>query len=86
MRHAQTPGEHRPADRRRRRPGGRVGRWCPGRSPASLSARSPLDQGIVTGLSTGLHYLLTVGTQDALQAAAAELAARPVRPRGSATT
>ena len=41
----------------------------------SLSARSAVDQGIVTGLSTGLHYLLTVGTQDTLQAVAAELAA-----------
>ena len=48
---------------------------APGTFAPSLSARSAVDQGIVTGLSTGLHYLLTVGTQDALQAAAAELAA-----------
>ena len=47
---------------------------APGTFARSLSARSTLDQGMVTGLSTGLHYLLTVGTQDMLQAAAAELA------------
>ncbi len=47
----------------------------PGTFAPSLSARSPVDQGIVTGLSTGLHYLFTVGTQDAIQAAAAELVA-----------
>jgi hypothetical protein len=38
-----------------------------------LSARSAKDQGLVTGLATGLHYLLTVGTQDTLQAVAAEV-------------
>ena len=47
---------------------------APGTFARSLSARSAIDQGMVTGLSTGLHYLLTVGTQDMLQAAAAELA------------
>jgi uncharacterized membrane protein len=35
----------------------------------SLSGRSALDQGLVTGLATGLHYLLSVGTQDLLEAA-----------------
>ena len=40
----------------------------------SLSARSPVDQGVVTALSTGLHYLVTLGTQDAIQAVAAEIA------------
>ena len=46
----------------------------------SLSARSPVDQGVVTGLSTGLHYLLTLGAQDAIQAVAAEIARkRPAR-------
>jgi hypothetical protein len=40
---------------------------------SSLSARSAVDQGVVTGLSTGLQYLLTLGAQDALQAAATEL-------------
>jgi uncharacterized membrane protein len=39
----------------------------------SLSSRSAVDQGIVTGLATGLQYLLTVGTQDTLQAVAAEV-------------
>ena len=48
---------------------------APGTFAPSLSARSPADQGIVTGLATGLHYLFTVGTQDAIQAAAAELVA-----------
>jgi uncharacterized membrane protein len=47
----------------------------PGTFARSLSARSAVDQGMVTGLSTGLHYLLTVATQDTVQAAAAELAA-----------
>ena len=46
----------------------------PGTFARSLSVRSAADQGIITGLSTGLHYLLTVGTQDALQAAVAEFA------------
>jgi uncharacterized membrane protein len=53
---------------------------APGTFAPSLSARSAVDQGIVTGLATGLHYLLTVGTQDTLQAVAAEVAAtRPAR-------
>ncbi|MGZ4608688.1 MAG: alpha/beta-hydrolase family protein [Actinomycetes bacterium] len=52
----------------------------PGTFARSLSARSAVDQGLVTGLSAGLHYLLTVGTQDALQAVAAEMADnRPAR-------
>ena len=45
----------------------------PGTFARSLSARSSVDQGMVTGLATGLHYLLTVGTQDTLQAVTAEL-------------
>jgi uncharacterized membrane protein len=36
----------------------------------SLSPRTPLDQGLVTGLATGLHFLLSVGAQDALVATA----------------
>ena len=56
---------------------------APGTFAPSLSARSALDQGLVTALSTGLHYLLTLGTQDALQAAAAELARSGVGPRGA---
>ena len=55
---------------------------APGTFARSLSDRSALDQGIITGLSTGLHYLLTVGTQDALQAAAAELVAAGSGRRG----
>ncbi|MEO8519031.1 MAG: alpha/beta-hydrolase family protein [Dermatophilaceae bacterium] len=45
---------------------------APGTFASSLSQRSAVDQGIVTGLATGLHYLLTVVTQDTLQAASAE--------------
>ena len=45
----------------------------PGTFARSLSTRSAVDQGMVTGLATGLHYLLTVGTQDTLQAVTAEL-------------
>ena len=56
---------------------------APGTFAPSLSARSAFDQGLVTGLSTGLHYLLTLGTQDALQAAAAELARSGFGPRGA---
>src|SRR4051812_25111463 len=50
--------------------------FAPGTFAQSLSARSSTDQGLVTGLSTGMHYLLTVAAQDAIQAAAAELAAK----------
>jgi uncharacterized membrane protein len=41
---------------------------------SSLSARSAIDQGIVTGLTTGLHHLLSVSTQDLLEAAGRFLA------------
>jgi uncharacterized membrane protein len=52
----------------------------PGTFSRSLSARTPVDQGMVTGLSAGLHYLLTVGTQDALQVVASNLtSAQPAR-------
>ena len=52
----------------------------PGTFSRSLSPRTPVDQGLVTGLSAGLHYLLTVGTQDALQVLAAGLTdTRPAR-------
>ena len=54
----------------------------PGTFARSLSDRSPVDQGIITALSSGLHYLLTVGTQDALQAGAAELVASAAGRRG----
>jgi uncharacterized membrane protein len=46
----------------------------PGTFARSLSARSAMDQGIVTGLAAGLQYLLAVSTQDALQAAVVPLA------------
>jgi uncharacterized membrane protein len=46
---------------------------------ASLSRRSDLDQGLVTGLATGLHYLLSVGTQDALAVAGHVLPGRTGR-------
>src|SRR4051794_37628148 len=42
----------------------------PGTFARSLAARSAVDQGIVTGLATGLQYLLTAGTQDVLEAVA----------------
>ncbi|HSN06678.1 MAG TPA: alpha/beta-hydrolase family protein [Candidatus Angelobacter sp.] len=40
----------------------------------SLSERSWMDQGLITGLSTGTHFLLTVIAQDALDAAGSALA------------
>src|SRR5262249_52998722 len=53
----------------------------PGTFAPSLSARSAADQGLVTGLSAGLHYLLTVGAQDTLQAVAAMLSRDPTLSR-----
>ena len=43
---------------------------APGTFAPSLSARTALDQGLVTGLATGLHFLLAAGAQDALVATA----------------
>src|SRR5687768_16130573 len=43
---------------------------APGTFAPGLSPRSALDQGLVTGLATGLHYLLAAGAQDALSATA----------------
>jgi uncharacterized membrane protein len=43
---------------------------APGTFAPSLSSRSALDQGLVTGLATGLHFLLAAGAQDALVATA----------------
>ena len=48
-----------------------------------LAPRSPVDQGLVTALSTGVHYVLALGTQDVLQAVAAELAHLPAAARWS---
>src|SRR4051812_19129567 len=44
---------------------------APGTFAPSLSPRSIVDQGLVTGLATGVHYLLAAGAQDVLEAAAA---------------
>ena len=55
----------------------------PGTFAPGLTPRSDVDQGLVTALSTGLHYLLALGTQDALQAVAGELAALPALSRWS---
>src|SRR4029453_7280552 len=41
---------------------------APGTFAPSLSRRTALDQGLVTGLATGLHFLLAAGAQDALVA------------------
>src|SRR3954465_10765290 len=46
---------------------------APGTFSSSLSSRSAVDQGIVTGLATGLHHLLSVSTQDVLEAVASAL-------------
>src|SRR3954447_17329604 len=47
---------------------------APGTFAPSLSPRSTVDQGGVTGLATGLHYLLAAGAQEALGIAARTLA------------
>ncbi|WP_164704407.1 alpha/beta-hydrolase family protein [Blastococcus litoris] len=60
---------------------------APGTFAPSLSPRSAVDQGLVTGLATGLHYLLSAGAQDALEAAARALldaAAPPAAARRAA--
>src|SRR3954465_13814401 len=44
--------------------------FVPGTFARSLASRSAVDQGIVTGLATGLQYLLTAGAQDMLEAVA----------------
>jgi len=43
---------------------------APGTFAPSLSPRSAVDQGVVTGLATGLHYLLAAGAQEVLVATA----------------
>jgi uncharacterized membrane protein len=47
---------------------------APGTFTPSLSPRSAVDQGLVTGLVTGLHYVLAAGAQDALASTARFLA------------
>ena len=46
-----------------------------------LSRRTAVDQGLVTGLATGVHYLLALGAQDALQGVAAGIAKAPAAAR-----
>jgi uncharacterized membrane protein len=55
---------------------------APGTFEPSLTPRSLLDQGVVTGLATTLSYVATVATQDTIEAAAAALA--PHLPGASA--
>ena len=45
----------------------------PGTFTRSLSDRTWLDQGLITGLATGTHFLLTVLAQDAIDGAGAAL-------------
>jgi uncharacterized membrane protein len=54
----------------------------PGTFAASMSQRSWLDQGIITGLSTGTHYLVTLVAQDVLDMAARGLAGSDLLPDG----
>jgi uncharacterized membrane protein len=53
---------------------------APGTFAASLSARSAVDQGLVTALSTGLHHLVAAGAQDVLVATAGFLTDGAVSP------
>lgn len=46
----------------------------PGTFARSLSERTWMDQGMITGLSTGTHFLLTVIAQDAIDAGGAAMA------------
>ncbi len=47
---------------------------APGTFSASLSKRTPLDQGIISGLAVGTHFLLTVVAQDSIDWAGSVLA------------
>jgi hypothetical protein len=55
---------------------------APGTFARSLAARSAVDQGIVTGLATGLQHLLSVNAQESLQSVGRFL----VGPAGTAAT
>jgi uncharacterized membrane protein len=59
---------------------------APGTFSSSLSARSAIDQGIVTGLASGLHHLLSVSTQDLLEAVGRLLADGAGGPAGVSAT
>ncbi|WP_404387320.1 alpha/beta-hydrolase family protein [Humibacillus xanthopallidus] len=48
----------------------------------SLSKRSWQDQGVITGLSTGSHYLMTLGAQDVIDVVAGLAATSAVFPDG----
>ena len=54
----------------------------PGSFASSLTPRSWLDQGIVTGLDTTLNYLLTASTQDVVEAVAGGVAPLYLLGRG----
>src|SRR3954451_5223053 len=58
---------------------------APGTFAPSLSPRSAVDQGLVTGLATGVHYLLTAVAQDGLVATARFLAERAPSPSAQRT-
>jgi uncharacterized membrane protein len=58
---------------------------APGTFAPSLSSRTALDQGLVTGLATGLHFLLAAGAQDALGATARFLTGGAPSPAGMRT-
>ena len=56
----------------------------PGTFAGSLSRRSWVDQGVITGFTTGLTYLLTLLTHDGIEVLASRLA--PALPLGSDAT
>ncbi len=56
----------------------------PGTFAGSLSRRSWVDQGVITGFTTGLTYLLTLLTHDGIEVLASRLA--PILPLGSDAT
>ncbi|MGY1705584.1 alpha/beta-hydrolase family protein [Geodermatophilus sp. SYSU D00697] len=53
---------------------------APGTFTPSLSPRSAVDQGLVTGLATGVHFLLSVAAQDALEATGRRVAGAGASP------
>ncbi len=53
---------------------------APGTFAASLSPRSGVDQGIVTGLATGIHYLLAAEAHDVLGGTTRFLTGRDASP------
>jgi uncharacterized membrane protein len=53
---------------------------APGTFAPSLSPRSAVDQGLVTGLATGLHYLLAAAAHDSLETTARFLTGEQASP------